>query len=73
MAFTTTAVNPRISATYLDSLQVLQHGLEMGRRRKSLNLSTRETARPRAHVNSLALSYSHHERRIQNTVPCITK
>jgi hypothetical protein len=47
----------------------------MGRRRKSLRLSTRENACPRAHVNALALFYSqsHHERRIQNTVPCITK
>jgi hypothetical protein len=31
MAFTTTAVNPRISATYLDSLQVLQRRVRNGK------------------------------------------
>jgi hypothetical protein len=68
VAFATTAMNPRISGTYLDSLQVLQHRVRNGKAPsitvftscvlcpiqmlKSLNLSTRETARPRVHVNS---------------------
>jgi len=66
MAFTTTVVTPRISATYLDSLQVLQHTVRNGK----APFITVFTSCVLCPIQMLKVPQSFHKRNRTSPCPC---